>query len=240
MTIKKYELSDAISEQSLQSSTESHAMMAQASGNEPITSFFDFIHQLTEGSWEGGRVNGLGYVDKNEFEKTNEPGDHPEDLYYSGLITRFVHSSDFDLEAHLSTMYSMMYVPTVPSSSSNPNNGNGNNSSTGQNDLRHYLDSITFENIILDYEVVIIGSYVVATFYMTKTFNDYCGIKIECTVGSTGNSISEVLFDGTKTTWTMNKTCIGTKAYQKETTDQCLMSLGFYLYDSLRLTASIG
>ena len=69
---------------------------------------------------------------------------------------------------------------------------------------------------------------------------DYCGIKIECTVGSTGNSISEVLFDGTKTTWTMNKTCIGTKAYQKETTDQCLMSLGFYLYDSLRLTASIG
>lgn len=241
MTIKKYELSDAVSEQSLKSGTENNAIMAQASGDEPTIPFFDFINQLSEGTWQGGKVNGLGYVGKDEFEKTNETGDYPDNLYYSGLITRFIHSSEIDLEAQLSTMYSMMYVPTIPNSSSYPeNNGNGNNSQSSQNDLKHYQDSITFENVKIDYEVVIVGLYVVATFYMTKNFNGYSGITIKCRVGPTNNSISEILFDGTKTSWIMNKTCIGTKAYQKDAANQCLMSLEFYLGGSLRFTASIG
>ena len=238
MTIKKYELSDAVSEQSLKSSTESLAMMAQDSGGGTITPFFEFIYQLYMGSWEGGKVNGLGYIEKNEFEKTEEPGEYDNDLYYSGLITRFVHSSEFDLEAQLSKMYSMMYVATIPSSSSEAesgNNGNENNNSSTSSDFRYIKDTIDFENVKVDYEIVISGLYVVAKFSLTKDFANPCGILIKCVVAN----VSQVLFDGTESHQVMDKVDIGTKAYMKSSENQHLMTLEFYNGGALREVLTI-
>ncbi len=230
MTIKKYELSDAVSEQSLQSSTESHAMMAQASGNEPITSFFDFIRQLCDGTWNGGNVTALGYVSKNEFVKTDEPGEYPEELYYSGLITRFVHSSQnnagFDFDSYLSNMYSLMYVSTTPSSnsSSEPNTSNQNSNEPEKDRVSYFNDTIDYGNIKVDYEVVTAGSYVIVNFSITKNFSGPCGLCVTCNVGE----VSDTIFDGTNAEREMYKEIVATKSYQRNSNDR-LMTLHFYL-----------
>lgn len=234
MTIKKYELSDAISEQSLQSSTESHAMMAQAPEDPPV-SFTDFIRMMENGTWQGGNVAGLGYVGEDDFEKTLDPGEYSGDYYYNGQITRFVRSSHanvgFDFDTYLSDMYSLMYVATVPEngSSSSPESSSNNQNGNGfSNDNARYYrgDNFIVDGVTVGYEVIMAGSYTLVSIDVTKESGPSC-VSIKCTTGIDYDRITEVVFDSSNNPEPMNKRIVATKAYY-DPLGRHLMTLEIY------------
>lgn len=231
MKIKKYELTDAASEQSLKSNAESIAMMSQSPDDgkekekeeEEEVSFGDFIRMLDEGTWKGGYVKGLGYVAADEFEKTTEPGEYSDDYYKNGQITRFVHSShsfrDYDFDSYLSKMYSMMYVATIPESESgtkpssdeNSNNQNGNGNSG--NSIRYYKgENYIVDGVTIYFDVMKAGAYTLVTIYVSKE-HGYSNISIVCSTGLNHDMVSETIFDSSNEVEVMNKKVVATKAY---------------------------
>lgn len=160
MEIEKYDSSNQSTGKMTKDATETR-LLSERNSDSNVHSLVDFLDSVTRGSWGGGYVEGLGYVDYGDFVLSDE-----ESEYGSDMLT-FIHGSSYnedDFEAYCASMFSYMN-----SSNDTENSGDTGNNTNTPSGSKMYYDEHSYggTEFKIDVKRCIILNSVVYYFYLT-------------------------------------------------------------------------
>lgn len=185
MKIRKYDNSSKLIGK-LTRSLEEEKLMSYEPDGEKVYTLVEFLTLLEKGEWEGGKVQGLGYVRKGEFVKSSETSE-----YGSDMIT-FVHGSSINgdnIEEKFASIFSFIKPPydnkdpdlgkeEGGTDASGDSHGNSGNSDSGSSKPNPSYKSVSycckqFQRNCIDIQVDCCVMYDCVLCYFYLTYNGY-------------------------------------------------------------------